>query len=79
MAIKVCDEKKIFQINTPNTTYLMGVVKDKYLGHMYYGPRMEDCDGLYLLRAPQGEKADHFLYKKNKIGFMDSFSFEYPA
>ena len=37
MGIKVNEEKKIFQLNTPNTTYLMGVARDQYLCHMYYG------------------------------------------
>ena len=78
MEIRVNEEKKIFQINTLNTTYLMGVAKDKYLGHMYYGKKMEDCNGLYLLRMPEGEDADHFLLK-DKIGLMDRFSFEYPV
>ena len=40
MGIKVNEEKKIFQLNTPNTTYLMGVARDQYLGHMYRRPPM---------------------------------------
>ena len=37
MGIRVCEEKKIFSISTPNTTYLMGVAAGSMLGHMYYG------------------------------------------
>lgn len=78
MGIKVNEEKKIFQLNTPNTTYLMGVARDQYLGHMYYGKKMDDCNGLYLLRMPEGKDAEHALVK-DKIGLMDRFSFEYPV
>lgn len=78
MAIKVCEEKQIFQINTENTTYLMGVAAGKYLGHMYYGKRMDDLNAFYLLRlgAPEQVEEKHL---KNKVSFMDDFYFEYPV
>ena len=67
MGIKVNEEKKIFQLNTPNTTYLMGVARDQYLGHMYYGKKMDDCNGLYLLRMPEGKDAEHALVDRKSV------------
>ena len=55
MGIRVNEEKLVFQITTPNTTYLMGVLDGKYLGHMYYGKRMEDMEGRYLIRTSETE------------------------
>lgn len=78
MGIRFDEENKIFQINTPNTTYLMGVAQGKYLGHLYYGKRMESCDGAYLMRMSAGEAAKH-SYRRDKVALMDSFFFEYPT
>ena len=78
MGIKVYENDKIFQIHTPHTTYLMGVAREKYLGHLYYGKRLLDPNGRYLMRVGEGATADH-EFIKNKLGFMDSFPFEYPS
>lgn len=78
MGIRFDEKNKIFQINTPNTTYLMGIAQGKYLGHLYYGKRTESCDGVYLMRTGTGEAAEHSC-RRDKVGFMDSFYFEYPA
>lgn len=78
MSIVVNEAKKIFAVHTPNTTYMMGVARDKYLGHMYYGRRMEDTDCSYLLRTAVGPEADH-SFLKDKIGATESFQFEYPT
>ncbi len=78
MGIRIYEKEQIFQIDTPNTTYLMGVTRGKYLGHMYYGPRIGDANGSYLLRTAAGPAADH-AFQKDKLGFMEGFAFEYPA
>lgn len=38
MAILYYDEKKLFQLNTENTTYVIGLSPEGYVGHVYYGP-----------------------------------------
>lgn len=35
-------DKKIFNIQTPNTSYVMGVLYDKYLIHLYYGKKVDN-------------------------------------
>ena len=39
MSIRFLKDKKQFVINTKNTTYIMEILKDKYLCHVYYGKR----------------------------------------
>lgn len=78
MGIKVDKEKQLFQINTANTTYLMGVADGRHLGHLYYGKKMEDLDGAYLMRPQPGPAGEHHRFR-DKNAFMDSFCFEYPA
>lgn len=76
--ISVNGEKQIFQIHTKHTSYMMGVAAGKYLGHLYYGKRLEDDDAFYLLRLGRAEEVEQ-RHLKNKASFMDSFPFEYPA
>lgn len=36
MAITYLEDKKIFQLNTAQTTYLIGLSPEGYVGHIYY-------------------------------------------
>ena len=76
MEIQVFEQEGIFQLNTEHTTYLMGLADGKYLGHLYYGRRMQDHEGRYLLRAKDSAQEVYKRYR-DKINFMDSFHFEY--
>lgn len=78
MQIKFDEQNKIFQINTPNTTYMMGLFDEKYLCHLYYGQRMEDTRCRYLLRKNDSKEAAHAL-KRGKMDYFYSLFFEYPA
>ena len=37
-------ENKVFRLDTPNTSYCMGLADGKYLGQIFYGPRLLDTD-----------------------------------
>ena len=78
MSIRFNEESKIFQINTKNTSYMMGILAGKHLLHLYYGNKIEDTDVSYLFRAAEGPETDHFL-KREGLMFFEQFPFEYPA
>ena len=78
MGIKFNEKNKIFQINTQNTSYMMGILAGKHLLHLYYGKKMEDMNVKYLFRANEGPETDHFL-KREGLMFFEQFPFEYPA
>ncbi len=79
MPIFYNEQLRVFRLDTPRTTYLMGLVgSENFLGHIYYGPTVPDDNMGYLLRleerpftpdANAGERAS----------FYDCFPFEYPA
>ena len=48
MAILINEEKKLFTLNTKNTTYQMKVIDYGYLAHLYYGKKM-DGDMSYVI------------------------------
>ena len=51
MAIFFDEERSIFHIMTEHTSYYIGIVDKTYIGHVYYGRRMEDCGCGYLMRT----------------------------
>ena len=47
MAILYYDDKKLFQLNTEKTTYVIGLSPEGYVGHVYYGPLLHGEPDLY--------------------------------
>ena len=67
MGIRVCEEKKIFSISTPNTTYLMGVSGETCWAICITGKRMEDMDGYYLLRSGDERRRSIIILETSRI------------
>ena len=42
MPIIFDENKKIFMLHTPNTTYAFGLMKDNFLVHLYWGKRIDE-------------------------------------
>ena len=45
MAIIYNSENKTFHLRTSNTSYVMGVLEEKYLLHLYYGSKVLEFTG----------------------------------
>ena len=74
------DEKhQLFSIDTESTSYVIGIGDGRYLGHVYYGKKLEDTKGLYsLLRTEEPP----FVPSKNlreKCAVMDTFPSAYST
>lgn len=79
MPISYNPEKRVFRLDTPNTTYLIGVADTEgFLGHIYYGPRVPDDNMSYLLRANEPPLPPS-QNPRERSSFCDAFPFEYPA
>ena len=53
MAITVLQEERIFKIDTESSSYVLGVLGNNVLVHLYYGGRVEDAH-LAHLAPPRG-------------------------
>ena len=53
MSVSYEKEKKIFRLDTENSTYLIGLTTEGYVGHIYYGDRLEGEVENYLLRIDE--------------------------
>lgn len=79
MNIRYHEEMKVFKLDTKNTSYLIGVVdEEQFVGHIYYGKKLEDYQVGYLMRT---EEAPFVPSKKNRdrTSFYDCFPFEYTG
>ena len=72
MAILYYDEKKLFQLNTENTTYVIGLSPEGYVGHVYYGPLLHGEPDLYPLRMDEPPFTPS-VNKREKSSFLDRF------
>ena len=79
MSIAYFQKEKVFKIDTEHTSYIIGLTdKPAYVGHVYYGARVEDHDLSYLLRTSEMP----FVPSQNnrdKLLFMDTYPMEYPV
>ncbi len=76
--IRFDKERDTFLLTTPSTSYIMCVSKDGYLGHVYYGKKIEDTDVAYLMKV--GEEPYNIpLNKAEEVSFFDCYPMEYQT
>ena len=78
MSITYQQQSRIFKLDTPNTSYIMGIEDSfGYLLHYYYGRRLHTDNVRYLARTGEPpytpERND-----RDKLSFLDCAPFEYP-
>lgn len=78
-AITYYEQDRIFKLDTPNSSYVIGIVdEENFVGHVYYGRKLRDYQITYLLRTKEGP----FVPSENnrdRTSFLDSFPMEYPG
>lgn len=79
MAIDYRSKKKIFSLNTDNSTYQIQVGKFGHLLHIYYGSRMEDDMDYLLTYMDRGFSGSPYDADKDKTYSMDALPQEYPT
>ncbi|MDR0221100.1 MAG: alpha-galactosidase, partial [Lachnospiraceae bacterium] len=79
MAIEYHATERVFKLDTPSTSYLIGIAdEENFLGHIYYGKKLRSHRLAYLLRTDESP----FVPSKNnrdRGSFMDCFPMEYPT
>ena len=75
----IYDKKnQVFRLDTPNTSYCMGVFDEKYLGHIYYGKKINDTDIKNWIQV-EGTCELPSENPAEKGSFMGTFPMEYPT
>ncbi|MDF2543671.1 MAG: Alpha-galactosidase [Herbinix sp.] len=79
MGIQFFDETRVFKLDTPKSTYMIGIVdEENFVGHIYYGKRILDTDMRYLMRVNNSYHMPS-LSNRERVNFMDSLPMEYST
>lgn len=71
---------KLFKLDTPNTSYIIGVVcEEGFLGHVYYGKRVNDMQGAEYLTRMYEPPFTPETNARDRLSFMDCFPTEYSS
>ena len=74
----VADEgKQVFLLHTENSTYGIAILDNRYVGHLYYGKRLEDTDIRYRPREDEAPGTPS-VNLREKGAFLDCAPMEYP-
>ena len=79
MGIKFYDDKKIFALNTKNTSYQMQIGKFGHLLHLYYGKRTEDTLDYLVTLYDRGFSGNPYEAGCDTTYSLDSLPQEYPS
>ncbi|MBE6023117.1 MAG: alpha-galactosidase [Cellulosilyticum sp.] len=79
MSIKYYADERVFKLDTPSSTYMIGIVDDEqFVGHIYYGRRIEDYHLSYLMRINELPYVPS-QNNRDRTSFLDCFPMEYPT
>ncbi len=79
MGIQYFEQKRIFKLDTPKSTYMIGIVdEENFVGHIYYGKKVIDTDLGYLMRTGEGARVPS-ENNRDRVSFMDGFPMEYST
>ncbi|MDE7223588.1 MAG: alpha-galactosidase, partial [Acetatifactor sp.] len=80
MGITYIPEEKLFKLDTPNTTYCIGIIDEEgFLGHAYYGRRIDNIRGVSALMRIYENPMTPQVNARDRLSFLDSFPTEYSA
>ena len=79
MGVQFFEKERIFKLDTKASSYLIGIVDEEgFLGHIYYGKKMQDHDVAYLMRTQEAPFVPS-TNARDRLSFLDSFPMEYTT
>lgn len=78
MSVSYNEQDRVFKLDTPNSTYLIGIIDEEgFLGHLYYGRKILDFNMGYLTRIAAQDLPS--VRNRERLGFLDTLPTEYPG
>ena len=78
MRVEHLEKEGLFRLTAGNMEYVIGIADEKFVGHVYFGKRIEDNQCGCLMRTEEAP----FVPSKNlrdKCSFADAFLAEYST
>ncbi len=80
MAITYLEQERAFKLDTPNTTYLIGLVgSEGLLGHIYYGKKLHSAKGARLFLRTQEHPCTPDINTRDRVAILDALPTEYSG
>lgn len=80
MSIEYLERDRIFKLDTPGTTYLIGIVgSEGLLGNIYYGRRLHSAKGAELFLRTQEHPYTPDVNARDRVAILDAFPTEYSG
>ena len=74
--IKFIEEKRIFHLQTKNTSYIINILPSNHLGNLYYGNKLDSNQDYHSLQLKHGiEVGSQVIYEKNDKTFNLNLAF----
>lgn len=79
MAIEYFEEDQVFKLDTPNTSYMIGIIgEERFVTHIYYGRKMNSHRLVYLMGLGEPAYAADEM-AADRLNFLGGFPKEYPT
>ena len=78
MAVHFYENTGVFKLDTPNSTMMLALTPEGYLGQVYYGRSLRDEDLTYLMRTDEPPFTPS-VNERETMSFFDAFAWEYPT
>ena len=79
MGIVFNEEKKVFLLNTKNTSYQFRIAEFGFLEHLYYGRKVNESVDYLPIRLRHGFEANPYEMKQDRSLCLDLLEQEYPG
>lgn len=80
MGIAFYDKERIFKLDTPKTTYLIGIAGNSgFLGHIYYGKKLNGIDGAWEMLRTENSPSLSDEDSKDRLSLLNCFPTEYSS
>ena len=80
MGITFLEKERLFKLDTPNTSYVIALVSSEgFVGHAYYGERIEDTAGIVELMRVHEPPFTPDTNARDRLSFLDCFPTEYAG
>ena len=78
MNIQFDEKQGIFKLDTPNTSYCIGLAEGRWPGQVYYGPRIDTTELAWAMGLDQRPNTPGTL-PGEAVSFFDRYPWEYPV
>ena len=74
------DEKQsLFHLSTKSSSYVCALTDGKWLGHLYYGKKLSDTEGMPMLFRSNEFPFTPAVNNRDKVRFLQYYPLEYPT